>query len=379
MIYLKKNKINKAIYGEIILKYDIKINNGLPHLLEHLIMKYNSVYPTETIRKLRSLYEIEAQTYADYISFSFYTTKRNFCKAINFLSNLIYHLKISNKAFFSEKKIILDEMKSALLDHESINYVNVMKKITNLEDFNILGDESNFNNLKLDDLKTFYKKIVAAPVDIYLNGNISKIKVDYLCKRLFNCFEKNVSNFAAISLNKPQMNIGQHLTASQFILNYAFPIILNPTIKIECFMRNLQYFCDIIMNKIYKDENQILYNFDTNYIIYHNVVIFYFSFHCCTENYTIIDKLFPSILEELKNLESKDLEDLTELIKDSLNKYVRLPNEKLVYENIKNYNKLYTEEDFLKIRLKKGNAKEFKIFVNSLLNNRCSKIITPIY
>ena len=41
MIYLKKNKINKAIYGEIILKYDIKINNGLPHLLEHLIMKEN--------------------------------------------------------------------------------------------------------------------------------------------------------------------------------------------------------------------------------------------------------------------------------------------------------------------------------------------------
>lgn len=373
MVYYKKNNTNNAVYCEIIINFENMCEAYVAHFLEHLIMKYNSVYTQDAIRKFRALYEIDAQTYTDHICFSCYASKEKFSSALQIISDLIYKLKFTSSNFKNEKNIIINEIQESIFDFSSINYCNIFRSITNLSYFNILGTKESVGKLSIKKIHEFYNQIISQPFDIYINGKIAKHFALKLSKKFFNCCGKVHYDYKINQIN----HVNEKPNTFQFILNYTYPLLKPPTITEELYLRNLQYFSDLIMNKYYKDENQLLYNFETNYIIFGNMIIFYFSLNCTAKNYILAERAFDKVLDSLKNLTSFDLEMLSETLKDAYKKHIETPNEQYVYENIKNYNKIITEKEILKLRIKTLNLTNFKKFISTLLNTPARKIITP--
>ena len=165
-IILAKDKSNPIISLQLYIKvgsvHEKAHESGFSHLMEHLVFKSTANYPDNKIMETASFLGANINAYTEYDSTCHYLTlpSKYTEKGLELLSELAMNANFSNDEFYTEKKVVIEELKQYANDPEE----NFVEKIP-LYYFEespyhnpIIGHLDNLEQSTPEDLQVFYQK-----------------------------------------------------------------------------------------------------------------------------------------------------------------------------------------------------------------------------
>lgn len=142
-------------------RYENKNNNGLSHLVEHLLQK-KAINILKKHPWIKHYINDNSNAYSmkDRTDFEFRTHKDDLNLGIQFLAKILRNSNITQKDVEIEKRIILEE----LSEHKSESifvYDQLVRKFyykNNPLSFEVLGSKNSINNLTINDVNNFIKE-----------------------------------------------------------------------------------------------------------------------------------------------------------------------------------------------------------------------------
>jgi len=174
-----------SIYFDMAIKagsrYENKDNNGVSHLIEHLLQKkaINSLKKHSWIKHYIND-NFKAYSMVDRINFEFGAHKDDITTSVQFLSEILKGPYINTKNIETEKKIILEELSECERDPIFV-YDQLVKKLyykNNPLSFEILGSRDSIPKITLNDVNNLIKEYYQ-PENIILTvaGNVNHEKL----------------------------------------------------------------------------------------------------------------------------------------------------------------------------------------------------------
>lgn len=171
--------------------------NGISHMLEHMMFKESNKRTSEQILKecesLGAAINAYTNTYQTVYYANSLAEKMEACLEV--FTDAIFNSKFSEKAFESEKKVVLEEIgikddKSKRICFENL-MVNVYKG-TELEN-NVLGTKESVSALSIQDVKNYHKKhYLPQNMIVSFVGGISHTEADKYVKKYILSHFKNI-------------------------------------------------------------------------------------------------------------------------------------------------------------------------------------------
>lgn len=163
---------------------------GLPHLLEHMMMKQTKNRSQEqVIEDKTKITFLNAFTSHDFLMVNFTESNRRADKCFEFASDCLFNTAFDEERFKNEKKVVLEEKKQKQsesthdFDFQSYMYIHEHKELD--PDF-IFGTKEMLDSYTIEDLENFRKKnFVADKFILTICTSLSKRKVLKLVKKYF--------------------------------------------------------------------------------------------------------------------------------------------------------------------------------------------------
>jgi zinc protease len=166
LIPVKENPVvSSTIVMKVGLKYENKKNNGVSHLLEHLM--FNG---TES-RTQKQLYDdldrvgcySNASTGDDYTAYYILCEKDNFRKALEIQADMLFHSTLPENKIPKEKSIVIQEIKRDKMSpsYEEGGIFRHTLFPGSSYGMKVLGDENSVKGISRDEILKFYHKYYA--------------------------------------------------------------------------------------------------------------------------------------------------------------------------------------------------------------------------
>lgn len=303
--------------------------SGLAHFVEHMIFSYTdkntSKQEVSPYLKIESLGgEIDCGTTKEYSVFGINTPTRHFSASIEILSNLVFNpifavdKETGNILFEQEKKVIIEEIKSAEDDRDIIlrEFAKIAWENHPLAEPILGSTDTVGGTICYNDLLQFYNEhYCGSNMVITISGNISientikileeNIKKYHLCeKKAVN--RKNISNQELPFLTtKEKYHIERDLNQTYFLIGF-----LGPSIK-----SNDKYAMKLInialgsggssrLFRKVRDEHRLAYFITTFQMSYEDTGYLAILSYISPENVLKIENL---IIEELLDIQKNGL------------------------------------------------------------------------
>jgi predicted Zn-dependent peptidase len=206
-----------------------KTDNGITHLIEHMLFKGTSSKSSlEIVRLIEGLGG----------SFDAFTTKENLVivtkflsehliKVFELLSEILFESKFGEEEFIKEKSVIMEEIKSNNEDPSEYIYDLLFDLVFKEHPMSmpIAGTIESVSNLQLKDVQKHYQDVLRCPMIISVSGNFEPdILFDYAQKRfsksgLFNYERKKPDTYI------PGWNFQTQRDISQVHLCFGLPAV----------------------------------------------------------------------------------------------------------------------------------------------------------
>lgn len=185
------NIVSLGIFFKSGSKYELKYENGITHLIEHLLIKTNKIYSVngarETIENLGGT--INAFTTKEYMCIHIQILKDYFNTACKVLFNIVNSPDFNDEeAFYNEKKIIYNEIIKKSDNYWDICRKNLLESSLNNHSLSqdIIGKRSTLEKLMLEDVQAYYKNnFDTSNTLLCISGNITKENKNF-AEDLFN-------------------------------------------------------------------------------------------------------------------------------------------------------------------------------------------------
>lgn len=183
-----------------------KTNNGISHLIEHMVFKGTKTRNSKQInQELEDLGAIaNAYTTLFRTCYHITTLNENIGKCFDILSDMIFNSTFDEEELEKEKKVIYEEMdrdEDIVMKKAYLNYISVFYKNTPLEK-KIIGTKEVLEKITRQDILDYYAKnyvgnrIVVSIVGSLPNQKVVELVNKYVCKyfkKKMTVMEKNKS------------------------------------------------------------------------------------------------------------------------------------------------------------------------------------------
>lgn len=206
-----------------------KENNGVTHLIEHMLFKGTSK---------RSALEIVRMIEGLGGSFDAFTTKENLAIATRFLSehlikvfDLISEILLDSKfggdEFLREKSVIMEEIKSNNEDPSEYVYDLLFDAIFKNHSMAmpIAGTIETVSGLNLETAQTHYKELLNYPVVIAISGNFNLNELVSFAQRKFGSGRQTFLNRLSPELYQPRHLFQKRKDITQVHLCFGIPTV----------------------------------------------------------------------------------------------------------------------------------------------------------
>ena len=188
---------------------ETKENYGVAHALEHMLFKATKTKSEFEINRLcdETFGFHNAMTNFPYAIYYGTTLSKDFNKGLNIYSDIIINPTFPIDGFKEEISIILEELKEWKDDPYQYLEDNLLfnafkeRRIKNI----IIGTEESINNIKLEDIKEYYKKFYA-PRNCVISV-VSSLDFELVLGIVKNCFNHFNSDFKERFLEIDERNI----------------------------------------------------------------------------------------------------------------------------------------------------------------------------
>ncbi len=320
-----------SVYFDLLIKvgsrYENKNNNGISHLVEHLIFD-KVLKNTKKHFWIKDYFneDFKAYTSRERTNYEFSLHKKDLDLGVKLLSRIIKTHLVEIKKIKTEKNVVLNEI---LKDKDDLNLTYYKKKIKTIFTksslaFDILGTKKSLDNIKQKDIKIFTKKYYS-PENCILTvaGNVNHKKIIKLLNEKIKCNNSKINfqeNINKQKQNKDKLFFIKEKTNQNYFGYHSqiFNLDAKEIVKYEFFVEILNlYLSDLIRKKIN------CYLIDASLITYSDFFLFSIEASFDYKNTLNFYKEFQNILAEFKNqLSLKDFNYLKQkkIINLDLNK-----------------------------------------------------------
>lgn len=204
--YLKSTSI--GIWIKIGSSFEEKYNNGISHVIEHMLFKGTNKRTAkqlaDDISKLGG--EVNAFTGKECTSYYAITIEENLFDAIDILSDMIINSKFDKIELEKEKKVIIEEINMYKDSAEDIVHEYLQKKVWNKQSIGyiISGSKKNVKSFKRKDIIQFKEKYYnPSNMVISIAGHFDE---ESTIKKLEECFGKLKNNYINFDKKIPIYN-----------------------------------------------------------------------------------------------------------------------------------------------------------------------------
>jgi predicted Zn-dependent peptidase len=190
------NSVTTGIWVGAGSMYENKNNNGISHLIEHMMFKGTKNRTAANIAEEIDTMggQINAFTTKECTCYYTKTTSYFFEKSLEILSDMMFNSEFDEEELRKEKKVILEEI--FMYDDSPEDYVHeLLTKIAfegNSISYPILGDVNSVNGIERDAIIKYIEEYYTADnIVISIVGNVSKEVVKNLCEKYFMGFKHN--------------------------------------------------------------------------------------------------------------------------------------------------------------------------------------------
>lgn len=291
-------------------------NNGISHLLEHMIFKGTNKRTAKDIAldTDRIGGEINAYTSSDYTCLYMKTLSNSIYDGMDILFDMISSTKIDNKDLEMEKQVIFDEIDNCEDDPDELA-LDLLNEIFYKEEayrYNVLGRKENLLKLDIDDVLNYKKdKYTGSNIIISIVGNFDEEKtIDFIKNNLVIDLGEKEKELDKIKLEPSKSSLNIIERDFEQITGY---INLSKTVdfkenKKELILLN-NIFGGSISSKLFqsiREEKGLTYNI--NSFVYDNEenanINIYFT--CNNENILEVNQ---AIIEEINKFKKYNITD----------------------------------------------------------------------
>ncbi len=288
--------------------FEDESNNGITHLLEHLLYRNLKNSFDGNLYELTALngVDMSAATYKEFIRFTVDGLKSGFDFATDLILRLFSEINLNKDDFFREKERIkaeiLEKDEKSSLDYIFDKYVwdgTCIEK-------NILGCYSTVNRISLKRLNEYRNLIFSAGnVFIYITGNVSDEDIETLNQKLAKVkinqcnpsFENKVQNTGCFFNRKPTIKIKQNCWC---YIKIGFDV---KTQKYKGGVHDLIYAIlfkgdKALLYNSMSEDNSIIYSYDSTYEQYDDVSNINFKFEVVEDK---VEEAFTFVIKTLNN------------------------------------------------------------------------------
>ncbi len=245
-----------------------KKNNGISHLLEHLLFlktKQSVLYPVGL--------DIYPHTRKDFTYFEITTHKSLLNESLSALSSVLFSPNFNNNNLKTIKKIAKEELREFYGDPYSVlnQQIDQFLYQNNSLALNIGGDENLINNITISNLKEWYNRYYQ-PENMVLTiaGNVNITKTIKEINRVVNkyhlpenaCYNEKIDIHYPKAKNKP-ITLKSNADYAQTYIAFVFPVVgINHPNYIPCVI-----LAEMLNKKIrYEMENSgLFYDIELSY------------------------------------------------------------------------------------------------------------------
>ena len=334
-IYIKKTKKFKSIAISISykMKYNYKNVTAFNILAKYLGNSNNNYKSIEQFNKyVDSLYGTSFGIKSDYTGSLFtFTLFANYInpsfvnddslneKVIKLLSDCVYNPMIENNVFNEELFNICKE--NCLIDIESLDEYNmryIIRKLNSMltndvhSSFSMpsLGDKKTIKSLNVDNLYKYYKKLLNAPFDIYITGDVKYKDIISLIKKYYKKIKvKKVSYDVFSQIDNKTLEpliIKKKVNQSKVAIAYQIPVLFNND-KHYSFRIARLILSGTLSSKFYKvirEQMGLCYSISSNYSSYNGV----FTINTGVDSNNI-DTVVKEVDNQIKQLQNGNITD----------------------------------------------------------------------
>jgi predicted Zn-dependent peptidase len=187
-----------------------KEENGLTHLVEHMVFKGTKNFASEEIIETiegRGGY-INAFTTKEFSCYYAKVFKEDIEPAIRVLSDLVLYPKFDEHDLRNERKVVLSEMQEVFDDPEDwgMDFIEERIFLGNSLSMPIIGKASLLKSFASDDLDSFHSKnFTADRIVLCVAGNFHRTNLMYLADKYLSSAEASRKTFVR---KKPAVNAG---------------------------------------------------------------------------------------------------------------------------------------------------------------------------
>jgi len=360
-------------------------NNGIAHLLEHLMFKSTVKRPQkkllDDLDNLGARYN--AGTTRDYTYYEIMGNKNDLAKILDLIFDLYCNPVYDENTINLEKGVVMEEKKMNMDNTLRVLSDYIMSEIFKGTPFEklIVGTEESIKGMKLEDALKFHKKYYTTHNSLLVvSGNFKKNETIKLIKSISKDYKFNTSvseeeniKYKIINNNKANIFIVPNKTMNQSY-NYINFVLESLTFKEECILYIIcKYLSSGSTSKLFELLRNKLggnYSNDSDYFTLEGKYgLFQINFDM---NNDVILESLKEVLNILKNLKTIPINnnELSKIKKLSANDYVfkiNNPNYLMTYHGEKYlFNKKYNMLDEYE-SIQKLNAKDIQDFASKYL------------
>lgn len=160
LFYREKNRscASVCLYFLVGTKDEKKEEHGIVHFIEHMLFKENKADGLIDKLELAGA-SLNAYTYREYVCFEMSCLAKRLDEFLPMFLELFLNPVFEKKAFETEKKVILQEIKDEQDDHESLGYDKILNwHLDEKLGHSITGTLSSVKKITLDQMEKFYQK-----------------------------------------------------------------------------------------------------------------------------------------------------------------------------------------------------------------------------
>jgi len=286
---------------------------GMAHALEHMVFKGTKKRKTwQIISYLENVGgELNAYTTRDYTAIYTSLHKKFFSRALDLLSDIVFHSTIPNPELQKEKKVILEEINMYLDSPEESIMDEFQEQFfgTHTLAHNILGTPEDVSAIDQENLRAFHHKFYSINNSILaIVGNISLEKA----MRLASAVQVGNSDYKSPnSLKKPIPTISQVVKEMPIHQGHLVLGCLAPGQNDEDRWTTL-LLSNILggpamnskLNIAIREKHGLAYHTESSYQMYSDCGLFTIYVGCDSEN---LKRCETIVMQELKKLASKPM------------------------------------------------------------------------
>lgn len=364
--------------------FESEDNQGIAHLIEHMLFK-----ETKTSNLIKELEQagasINAYTYKDYVCFELDCSAKKLSVFLPKFMDLFLNPVFDEKALFKEKKVVIQEIKEDLDNHELTGLEYTFEKMLSFKlGHNIAGKSSIIRKLTDSDLHRYYKKYFT-PQRMILSIT-SGSEFSSLEKIISNSFKKAKESgpwrFKKSSKLKPlnhfKSKLKRDLQSNIIFLGYQGVSLSHRDYYAYSILDDLLFEgMSSIFYQALRENKPLVYGLGSDLHSFVDNGVYLMIFSCQKSK---VDELLKVVNDELLNLRSNINLSMIDSVKKRLIERWELGFDSLVERNeFIAHSEIYSDKDFsLKKQiesLESINSKDIAGILDKLIYDKNSQLI----